>query len=104
MYLETIIDKEPDLLIIYYYEEDVGATLLETTWDELDKFCHDQQPYQTKLEHYAPQRADISQTYQPTTLKQWIDHLNDDYRKQLMGQFVDYCQNCQPSQTIAFYP
>ncbi|CAN5128631.1 hypothetical protein BH09BAC1_BH09BAC1_19570 [soil metagenome] len=103
MYLETIIDKEPDLHIIYHYEADEVATLLETTWAELDKFCTAHHSYQLKLEHCDTAKADISQTYITTDLKSWIDHLNDSYRKQLIGQFVAYCKHCQPSQTITFH-
>ncbi len=103
MYLETIIDKEPDLQIIYHYEEDVGATLLETTWAELDKFCNANHIYEIKLEHYDAQRADISQTYLPTDIKSWIDHLDNSYKVQMLDQFIQYCQHCRPSQAIAFY-
>lgn len=103
MYLETIIDHSPHLQIVYYYETDPTATLLQTTWHELDKFCAPHQPYHVKVEHFDHHKGDLSQTYLPTDCKTWLENLSHHYRAQLMEQFVAYCRHCQPTASIQFF-
>ncbi len=103
MHLETIIDIDPNLQIIYYYEQDVSATVLEVLWSELDHFCEQHQPYELMLERYNYEAEDISQTYYTTDLKTWVDHLPKQYKQELVAQFVSYCQQCQPSNSIRIF-
>ena len=103
MYLETVIDQPPHLHIIYHYHDDASATLLETTWHELDRFCAPYKPYELTLEHYDAAKSDVSQRYLPTDLKTWIDQLPNDFKTQLLDRFIQYCQHCQTSNTIKFF-
>ncbi len=103
MYLETIIDIDPNLQIVYYYGQDSGATILQTPWVMLDDFCSNYQPYELVLEYYDNDKEDVSQTYYPADLKTWIDQLPDRFKQELVQQFVSYCEQCQPSTTIYFF-
>lgn len=103
MYLETIIDVDPNLQIVYFYEHDDEATILQTAWDVLDTFCIAYQPYEAMLEHYDYAKEDMSQTYCPIDLKSWVDQLPKRFKLELVQQFVSYCERCQPSSSIQFY-
>ena len=103
MHLETIIDIDPNLQIIYYYEQDVSATVLEVPWSELDHFCEQHQPYELMLERYQYNAEDVSQTYYKTDLKTWVDHLPKPYKQELLARFVSYCEQCQPSNNINIF-
>lgn len=103
MYLETIIDMHPNLQIVYYYQQNEAATVLQTPWDILDAFCEAYQPYEILLEHYDHAKQDVSQTYCPTDLKTWVNQLPNTFKQELVQQFVSYCQHCQPSTAIQFY-
>jgi hypothetical protein len=103
MYLETIIDIDPNLQIIYYYELDVNATVLEAPWSELNHFCKPHQPYELMLERYNYETEDVSQNYYKTDLKTWVDHLPNRYKQELVAQFVSYCEQCQPNNIISIF-
>ncbi len=103
MHLETIIDIDPILQIIYYYEQDVSATVLEVPWSELDHFCEQHQPYELMLERYNNKAEDVSQTYYTTDLKTWVDHLPKPYKQELVARFVSYCEQSQPSNNISIF-
>jgi len=103
MHLETIIDIDPNLQIIYYYGQDTNATTLEAPWSALNHYCEQHQPYELMLERYQYNTEDVSQTYYTTDLKTWLAHLPKQYKQELVSQFVSYCEQCQPSSSISIF-
>lgn len=103
MYLETIIDIDPDMQIVYFYEQDEGATVLQTTWDMFGAFCEAYQPYEILLEYYDDEKEDVTQIHCPIDLKTWVDQLPNTFKLELVQQFVSYCKHCQPTSAIHFY-
>ena len=93
MFIDSYYFNPPVMEILYYFDEDPAATLLQAPCTWAREWFDSRYDTTLVTEYYDYQQADISQHYQPQTPDDWLAQLPTDTRNQALATFVQFCLN-----------